>query len=72
MSQNLHTILPSYVDDIQACYAARQMHQALYRHPITGTRIIAPQDQAPKGWQRVLAGCDTRHSRLNPTGPAAA
>lgn len=74
MSQNLHTILPGHINDIAACAAARAMHQALYKHPITGTRIIAPQDQPPKGWQRILAACDERHTKLNPqpTGPMAA
>ncbi len=72
MNFDLHTILPSHISDIAACTAARAMHQALYKHPITGTRIIASPNKAPRGYQRIVAGCSTQHSHLNPTEPTAA
>lgn len=71
-TQHISTILPSHLSDIAACAAARAMGQAVYKHPITGARILAQPDKAPRGFQRVVAGCDARHRNLQPTAPEAA
>lgn len=72
MRTEINTILPSHFTDIAACASAKAMGQAVYKHPITGARILAQPDKAPRGFQRVVAGCDLRHSHLQPTNPEAA